>query len=149
MGNRGKDSLEEVLIALRVVKRHKPAASFAMLPQIAALMEDILSIRYPDRKAVIGMRFFDVESGINVVGILKKPSLYEPFMPELVGSSRKFVIGKHSGRNSMVVKIAELGLDPGKFDCPALLRAVREESIKKNTGLTDEEFFELIMRHRK
>jgi homocitrate synthase NifV len=145
----GKAPLEEVLLALRVIKKHKPGASYTMFPEITALLEEIMSVRFHDRKAVIGKRIFDVESGIHVDGILKRPGMYEPFMPELVGASRRFIVGKHSGRNSIRVKLREVGFDPARYDCDGMLGRVREESIKKHTSLTDEEFIELANRHRK
>jgi homocitrate synthase NifV len=88
----GKAALEEVLLSLRIVRRYKPSASFDFFPQIAALLEDIVGAYFSDRKAVIGRKIFHVESGIHVDGILKKPQMYEPYLPELVGCSRRFVI---------------------------------------------------------
>jgi homocitrate synthase NifV len=144
----GKAALEEVLLSLRVVRRHKPNASFGVMPQIAALMEDITASRFSDRKAVIGRKIFNVESGIHVDGILKKPQMYEPYLPELVGSSRRFVVGKHSGRKSIAAKLAELGYSPLGFDIARILLNVREESISNMSSLTDEEFVKIALRFR-
>lgn len=148
-GLTGKASLEEVLLALRVVRRNKPGASYAMLPKIADLMEEILSAKYSGRKAIIGNNIFDVESGIHIDGILKKPEMYEPFLPELVGSRRRFIIGKHSGSKSVKLKLAELGLDSAEHDISGLLNAVREESIRRKSGLSEDAFRFLAQRHRK
>ncbi len=144
----GKASLEEVLLALRVVKRHKPSASFAVFPQIAALAEEIMSTRFSDRKAVIGRKIFDVESGIHIDGILKKPQMYEPFFPELVGTKRLFVVGKHSGRKSIAAKLSELGCNVKDFDIAKILSDVRDESILKMSSLTDEEFLKIAQKYR-
>jgi homocitrate synthase NifV len=143
----GKAALEEVLIALRLVKRHKPSASFSVFPLAVALIEDITSARFSDRKAIIGRNIFHVESGIHIDGILKKPQMYEPFLPELVGSSRRFIVGKHSGRKSIAVKLRELGYSPGAFDIAGILSAVRSKSISKTASLTDEEFKEIALRY--
>ncbi len=144
----GKAALEEVLLALHVVRRHRPGASFSSLPQLARLLEELIAVRFSDRKAVIGRCIFNVESGIHVDGILKKPQMYEPFLPELVGGCRRFVIGKHSGRKSVAAKLNELGVMASDFDIPRLLAAVREESVRKRAGLTDEEFMAIAERHR-
>lgn len=144
----GKAALEEVLVSLQIIKRHKPNATFAMFPQIAAVMEEIISARYPDRKAVIGRRIFDVESGIHIDGILKKPQMYEPFSPELVGNSRTLIMGKHSGRKSIAAKLAERDLSAGDFDTSQILHVVREESIEKKASLTDEEFYAISLKYR-
>jgi homocitrate synthase NifV len=144
----GKAALEEVLLSLRVIRRHKPTASYDVLPQIALLIEEITSVRYPDRKAVIGRNIFNVESGIHVDGILKKPQMYEPYQPELVGRHRRLIIGKHSGRKSIAAKLRELGYASADFDVAHLLGAVRAESVNKMTSLTDEEFKAIAERHR-
>ncbi len=144
----GKAALEEVLLSLRVIRRHKPNASFCILPQIAALMEDITGSRFSDRKAVIGRKIFNVESGIHVDGILKKPQMYEPFLPELVGSSRRFVVGMHSGRKSIAAKLRELGYSSASFDVARILGTVRDESVRRTSSLTDEEFKEIALKYR-
>lgn len=145
----GKAALEEVLLALRLIRRYKPSASFAVLAEIAEMLEEITGVPFPDRKAVIGRKIFYVESGIHVDGILKKPQMYEPFHPELVGVSRRFVIGKHSGRKSIAAKLYELGFDAGHFDIAPLLAAVQDTSISRTAILTDEEFSEMAQQYRK
>jgi homocitrate synthase NifV len=144
----GKAALEEVLLSLRIVRRYKPSASFDFFPQIAALLEDIVGAYFSDRKAVIGRKIFHVESGIHVDGILKKPQMYEPYLPELVGCSRRFVIGKHSGRKSIAAKLRELGHPAEGFDIARILSAVRDKSVSKLSSLTDEEFTEIALKYR-
>jgi homocitrate synthase NifV len=136
------------LLALRVIRRYKPTASYHILPQIALLIEAITGVRYPDRKAVIGRNIFNMESGIHVDGILKKPQMYEPFLPELVGRSRHLIVGKHSGRKSIAAKLRELGYASTEFDVAHLLSAVRAESVCRMTSLTDEEFRTIAERYR-
>ena len=143
-----KAALEEVLLALRVVRRYKPSATYDVFPEIAAVLEEIVSQCFDDRKAVIGRGIFEVESGIHVDGIMKKSKMYEPFLPELVGRSRKFVTGKHSGRKSISAKLSEMGLPPENFDIQKILGAVRKESIRKQTSLTDEEFIQIAQHYR-
>ena len=144
----GKAALEEVLLSLRVVRRHRPTATYDILPQIARLVEDMTGRRFHDRKAVIGRDIFNVESGIHVDGILKKPQMYEPYMPELVGRKRRFVVGKHSGRKSISAKLRELGYCAHEFDVPRLLSAVRDTSVGRTASLTDEEFAQIALGHR-
>ena len=58
-----KAPLEEVLVALKIAKRYRPNASYAIFPQIAQLLEEIMAEKYPGNKAVIGDSIFNVESG--------------------------------------------------------------------------------------
>jgi Isopropylmalate/homocitrate/citramalate synthases len=145
----GKAALEEVLLALRVIKRYRPGASYAMFPRLAALIEEITIRRFSGRKAVIGGKIFDVESGIHIDGILKKPEMYEPFLPELVGRGRRFFVGKHSGKKAVLIKLAELGLDPEDYDGSALLDEIRCLSTEKMSSLTDEELLNIAPKYIK
>lgn len=147
-GLAGKAALEEVLLSLRVHRRHRPTATYEILPQISQMIEEITGVRFHDRKAVIGRNIFNVESGIHVDGILKKPQMYEPYMPELVGRKRRFIIGKHSGRKSITAKLNELGYCDDEFDVARLLDSVREISVGRMASLTDEEFREIAERYR-
>ncbi len=144
----GKAALEEVLLALRVIRRYKPNASYEVFPETAAVLEDILQEKFEARKAVIGRGVFDVESGIHIDGIMKKPKMYEPFSPELVGRSRKLVVGKHSGRKSIAAKLTEMGFLTGNFDISRILSQVRSKSVSKQSSLTDEEFFKIAEKYR-
>jgi homocitrate synthase NifV len=145
----GKAPLEEVLLALRIQKRHKTTATYDGCPRIAALLEEILTVPFDDRKAVIGRKIFDVESGIHVDGILKQPKMYEPYHPVIVGGTRKIVIGKHSGRKAVSSKLSELGLPAGDYPIAEILSEVRSESVKKMSGLTDDEFLDIVRKFRK
>jgi homocitrate synthase NifV len=145
----GKASLEEVIISLRIAKRYKPGSSYAVFPLIAKLMEEICSTKYPPNKTIVGEKIFDVESGIHIDGILKKPEMYEPFLPELVGGARKIIIGKHSGKKALGMKLKEYGINPEHIDLGGLLGEVRIFSVEKMSGLSDEELLELSGRYRK
>lgn len=144
----GKAALEELLMALRVIRRYKPSASYDVFPEAAGVLEEIVSCRFSNRKAVIGRGIFDVESGIHIDGIMKKPKMYEPYFPELVGRCRRLVIGKHSGRKSIAAKLTEMGVPSGDFDISRILGIVRKESVSKRSSLTDEEFFKIAERYR-
>ena len=54
---------------------------------------------------------FAHESGIHVHGILNNANTYEPMSPELVGHSRRIVLGKHTGANALKSKLKEYHID--------------------------------------
>nr|WP_319487168.1 isopropylmalate synthase [uncultured Caproiciproducens sp.] len=136
--------LEEVLMALRLELRYKPNMDYSIYPQIKTLFEQITGKIIPAHKSIIGSNIFDVEAGVHADGILKDPNIYEPFKPELVGDKRCLVMGKHSGKTAVIMKLNELGIKENETDIPAILDAVRQKSIEKQSSLTDEDFIELI-----
>ncbi len=66
-------------------------------------------------KAVVGANAFAHEAGIHQDGMLKHETTYEIMRPETVGLSQsKLVLGKHSGRHALKVRLRELGYDLDK-----------------------------------
>ncbi|MDF2567290.1 MAG: hypothetical protein K0R90_746 [Oscillospiraceae bacterium] len=140
VGSGGFAPLEEVLLALRICKRHKPNLDLSVLQELKELYVEITGKEIYSHKAVIGEDIFDMEAGIHVNGIAKSPKMYEPYEPEIVGNSRKLIIGKHSGTSAIVFKCRELGLKLPKGLERKLLIMVQRYSIKKQASLNDEEF---------
>ncbi|MEL4106923.1 isopropylmalate synthase [Oscillospiraceae bacterium WX1] len=145
----GKAALEEVMLALRLHMRYRCNATYEVFPRLQSLLEEIRSERFDKRKPIIGRGIFDVESGIHVDGILKKPEMYEPYQPSLVGARRAIIIGKHSGKKAVIAKLLERQLLPEAYDIDKILRAVRQKSLEKAAGLTDAAFFDLAEQFRK
>jgi 3'-phosphoadenosine 5'-phosphosulfate sulfotransferase (PAPS reductase)/FAD synthetase len=65
----------------------------------------------PVNKPIVGDNAFAHESGIHVHGILNNSSTYEPMSPEMVGHSRRIVLGKHTGANAVKSKLKEHHID--------------------------------------
>lgn len=137
---------EEVVMALRAEKRYKPNQSYCMFPEIASILESITGEKLHRKKAVIGEDIFCVEAGIHVDGINKSPKNYEPFPPELVGKTRSFVMGKHSGKKAVALKLSEMGIDCSGINLSVLLEKIRQNSIIKNGSLTDDELRSLTQK---
>ncbi len=63
-------------------------------------------------KAVVGQNAFSHEAGIHQDGVLKNASTYEIMTPESIGLTQsRLVLGKHSGRHALKVRLGELGYD--------------------------------------
>jgi len=139
LGVGGFAPLEEVVMALRIAKRHRPRLDLSMLPRLCQLFTEISGIEVPSHKPVVGHAVFEVESGIHVDGILKNAVNYEPFSPDVVGAQRRFVIGKHSGLVSLQYYLSNLGYELPAQAFPLLLDEVRRESARLSRALTEEE----------
>ena len=143
-----KAATEQVIAAMRVMQRYKPNQDLTGLKKLRQLFEEMTGTLVDAHAPVIGERIFYVESGIHVDGVLKKPSNYESYPPELVGAHREIVLGKHSGRASVRYKLEALGLDEAEYDKDRILGQVKRLSIKKGKDVTDQEFLEIAGRCR-
>jgi 2-isopropylmalate synthase len=109
----GNASLEEIAVALHVRHARFSCATNISLEKIystSRLLTSITGVSVPPNKAVVGANAFAHEAGIHQDGMLKHPMTYEIIVPEKVGvPTRKFVLGKHSGRSALRARLLELG----------------------------------------
>ncbi len=111
----GNASLEETAVALAVRQASFGVNTNIRLEKIystSRLLSAITGVAVPPNKAVVGSNAFAHEAGIHQDGIIKNPLTYEIIPPEAVGvPSRQLVLGKHSGRNALRVRLKELGYE--------------------------------------
>lgn len=109
----GNASLEEVVMALRTREhfyRMSTAIDATVLCRTSRLVSNRTGIVVQPNKAIVGANAFAHESGIHQDGMLKNAQTYEIMLPESVGATAtKLVMGKHSGRHALAVKLRELG----------------------------------------
>jgi len=114
---------------------------------IAACCEEILHYvgqRVQPTKPIIGCNIFAHESGIHVDGVNKKSDLYEPFTPETVGLSRKIIIGKHSGKAAIELKLKELNISLESTSVMQVLEKVRDLAIWQKAPVSDRQLQKLV-----
>jgi 2-isopropylmalate synthase len=107
----GNASLEEVVLGLMAFYDIHTKIDTKRIGYTSKLVSRITGIPIPDNKPIVGNNAFAHESGIHVHGVLRDPSTYEAFSPELVGMQRTIVLGKHSGAHSIKQKLKEYGID--------------------------------------
>jgi D-citramalate synthase len=106
----GNTSLEEVVMVLYSLYKHKTAIDIKGLYTTSRLVSRLSGIPVAPNKSIVGGNAFTHEAGIHVHGLLANTATYEPITPELVGRERNIVLGKHAGRSSVVLALKELGL---------------------------------------
>lgn len=111
----GNASLEEIVVALAVRQASIGLQTRIELRKIYAtsrLLSSITGVKVPPNKAVVGANAFAHEAGIHQDGIIKNPLTYEVIPPEAVGvPARRLVLGKHSGRNAVHMRLQEFGFE--------------------------------------
>lgn len=109
----GNTSLEEVVMALHTrptVFGVGTAIDTTQIYRTSRLLSHYTGISVQPNKAIVGANAFAHESGIHQDGVLKNPLTYEIMKPETVGvPESKIVLGKHSGRHALKVRLEEMG----------------------------------------
>ncbi|MCL1811722.1 MAG: homoaconitate hydratase, partial [Methanomassiliicoccaceae archaeon] len=90
-------------------------------------------------KPFLGANCFAHEAGIHADGIIKDAKNYEPYDPSEVGLERKIVIGKHSGRNTIVTDLSHRGIKLSDQEAIDLLERVRKASVKLHRSISSDE----------
>ena len=113
----GNCSLEEFVMALKVAYGIDLGLDTTRLYSLSNLVGRLTGVKMPVNKPIVGDNAFAHESGIHVHGILNNSSTYEPISPEMVGHSRRIVLGKHTGANAIKSKLKEyhIYLDEKQF----------------------------------
>jgi len=86
----------------------------SMLSKISRMVESFSGIRVPTNKPLIGEFVFTQCSGIHADGDHKDNLYHNDLMPERFGRTRKYALGKTSGKSNIRKNLEELGitLDP-------------------------------------
>lgn len=135
----GNAALEEVVMGLKhACGLHCPIDTGRFV-EISRYVGAASRRPVPAWKPVVGEGVFAHESGLHVDGVLKDPRNYEPFEPGEVGSSRRLVLGKHTGRHGLAARVQGLGLDPSSVCLSTLLRRVRAISQRRKRPVEDPE----------
>lgn len=138
----GNTPLEEIIMALKLNLKVDTGVNPCLMKRLAHTVS--LASKHPisNGKSIVGEGIFTHESGIHVDGVRKNPMTYEPFQPELVGATRRFIIGKHSGPKAVSMKLKELGYATGSH--PWLIDQIRDMAALQKGGLSDEQLMATI-----
>jgi 2-isopropylmalate synthase len=107
----GNASLEELVMALITSYGIKMNIKTELLVDMSEFVSRITGVKMPPNKAIVGENAFAHEAGIHVHGVLQKAETYEPITPEMVGHTRKIVLGKHTGAKAIKSKLDEYGIE--------------------------------------
>lgn len=138
----GITRLEELAAALRVLLGRDfdlEAVRMACLRTAKAV-----GMTIPRHWPVAGDALFAVESGVHLHGVTRDPALFEPYPPELVGTTRRLDAGAKCGVAGVAHFAARMGLRPAKKDLPLYAGEVRKRARRLGRPLTETELADIL-----
>jgi homocitrate synthase NifV len=126
----GNAALEEVVAGLALIYSRKTGVDLPRLAALAELVAAAAKRPIPAAKPIVGSSAFTHESGMHVSALLKNPETYEAVDPGRFGRIRSFVLGKHSGRASVVNALEALDLTADYKSAGLILGQVRAHAIR-------------------
>jgi 2-isopropylmalate synthase len=143
----GNTSLEEVVMALHTRRRLFGLATgvdTTQLMRASRLVSQATGFAVQPNKAIVGINAFAHEAGIHQDGMLKHHTTYEIMRPETVGATQSLlVLGKHSGRHAVKVRLAELGYALSDAELDKAFARFKALADKKKT-ITDPDLEALV-----
>ena len=143
----GNSALEEVVMSLdtrRAYYQLDHGISTELLAPTSRLISRISGMPVQPNKAIVGRNAFSHEAGIHQDGILKEQSTYEIMKPESVGVAESaLVLGKHSGRHALMVRLNELGHSVAEDEVIALFARFKDLADTKKY-VTDHDLMNLM-----
>ena len=143
----GNTSLEEVVMALktrRPVYELESGIDTTHITRVSRMVSNYTGISVQPNKAIVGVNAFAHEAGIHQDGMLKHHETYEIMRPETVGLQQSaLVLGKHSGRHALKVRLEELGYELSDGELNEAFTRFKELADKKKT-VTDADLAALI-----
>jgi isopropylmalate/homocitrate/citramalate synthase len=118
------------------------------LYELAQLTVELTGHRLPQNKSIVGDKLFNIESGIVATWISRcqGPLATEvfPLHWELLGQpGPQVVLGKGSGKDSILAWLNKIGVRASDQDVDRLLVLVKDKAMEKRDLLNEEEFRDL------
>lgn len=108
------------------------------LTKISRLVESFSGIRVPVNKPLIGENVYTQTCGVHADGDSKSNLYYNQLMPERFGRTRKYALGKTSGKANIKKNLEELGLDLDLESTKKVTQRIIELGDKKETVTTED-----------
>jgi isopropylmalate/homocitrate/citramalate synthase len=127
----GNPPLHEVVLALDKIFHRQHGIDLQGLYRLSRLVEKCSGIFIPPHAPIIGLNAFRHESGIHVDGILKNSQTYKTIDSKEVGRKSSFVLGKHTGAQTIMHLLEQRGLEANEEELREILRKVKEKKTAR------------------
>ncbi|ALJ03981.1 2-isopropylmalate synthase [Pseudalgibacter alginicilyticus] len=102
-----------------------------VLYTVSKLVENFSGVMIPANKPIIGANVFTQTAGIHADGDNKKNLYFSNLLPERFGRTRKYALGKASGKANIQKNLQELGLQLDDEDLKKVTKRIIELGDKK------------------
>ncbi|MDP7151667.1 MAG: 2-isopropylmalate synthase [Paracoccaceae bacterium] len=141
----GNAAMEELMLGLHLLLGYDTNYKFDKLPELASMLSEIANIPIARNKPVLGHGNFIRESGIGIQYVMNDPLVMFGTHPSLTGRSGEVVLGKKSGKASIIYKLGELGLGEATDEqVSEMLAQVKQAGIAKRDFLSEPEFRAIV-----
>jgi homocitrate synthase NifV len=141
----GNAALEQVAMAMRHSLGIESGIDCGKIQQLCELVAAASGRRIPASQPITGQAIFQHESGIHCQALLKDRQSFEPFSAAELGRvAPEFVIGRHSGSQSVLDVLSRLGITTTRSVANRMLPEIRQRSVSKKSALSHDELIQIF-----
>ena len=141
----GNAALEQIAMAMQHSLGLASGIDYRALQSLCELVAAAAARPIPVSQPITGEAIFQHESGIHCHSLLKDRQSYELFpAAELGRVSPDFVIGRHSGSESVLQLLAQLGVTTTRGVANRMLPEIRRRAVLKKSSLSHEELMQIF-----
>jgi len=145
----GNAAMEELMLGLDLLYGYDTGYRLDKLPELGDLLAELSNIPIARNKPILGTGNFIRESGIGIQYVMNDPLVMFGTHPALTGRVGEVVLGKKSGKASIIYKMGELGLgEANDAQLAEMLSQVKQKGIEKRDILSEAEFREIVSKVR-
>ena len=120
------------------MKEYKTSVNEASLYKISKIVETFSGFRVPVNKPVVGENVFTQTAGIHADGDNKHNLYFNDLMPERFGRTRKYALGKTSGKANIEKNLQDLGIKLADADLKKVTQRIIELGDRKEMVTQDD-----------
>lgn len=146
----GNAPLEQIMVGMKtLLGLELEDIDFSRIFATCKRISELSGVPVPINQPFIGDVAFAREIGLGAKLFNTAPTTIFPVKPSFLAREPRIVLGKKSGKDTINIKLEELGLSLDEELVPELLKVVKEYSIEKGTYVTNEEFADIYSDFRK
>lgn len=139
----GNVSLEQFVVALKVLYNYDLNIDTSGFKDLAEMVHKAAKVPISPHQPLIGDNVFSHESGMHIAAILNQPVTYECIPPDLVGQSRKLLMGKHTGSTFIRKRLKERKISATPQELDIILQEIKVLGEFKGK-VTEDEFWNIV-----
>jgi homocitrate synthase NifV len=141
----GNAALEQIAMAMQHSLGIASGIDCCALQGLCELVAKAASRTIPESQPITGSAIFQHESGIHCHSLLNDRNSFEPFSASELGRiAPEFVIGRHSGSDSVLQVLSKLGVNTTRSVANRMLGEIRRRSVRNKSSLTHEELIQIF-----
>lgn len=123
----GNADLAQTVMSLHSMYGAKTNINTEYIFETSQLVERYTGVRLQPHMPIVGENAFAHESGIHTHGVLERSDTFEPgiMTPEMVGHTRRIVLGKHAGKHAVKQSLESAGIHPTDEQLTEILNRIK------------------------